>query len=151
MFIDLILAIAHHLLIFILAAALAAEFVLVRPGLSGRDIKLVGHIDQAYGGLAGAVIVVGVLRVIFGLKGWEFYVYNWVFWAKMAAFAATGIISLLPTARILGWKKAAAASPGIYVVPDTEIAAVRRYVRLGVAVFLLIPLFAAMMARGIGA
>jgi len=150
MFVDLILAIAHHLLIFALAAALAAEFVLVRPGLAGRDVKLVGHIDQAYGGLAGVVIVIGVLRVIFGLKGWEFYVYNWAFWAKMAAFAATGLISILPTARILSWRKAAEASPGIYVVPDNEIAAVRRYVRLGVATFLLIPVFAAMMARGVG-
>lgn len=150
MFVDLILAIAHHLLIFALAAALAAEFVLVRPGLAGRDVKLVSHIDQAYGGLAGAVIVVGVLRVIFGLKGWEFYVYNWAFWAKMIAFAATGLISLLPTMRILNWKKAAEASQGLYVVPDSEVAIVRRYVRWGLTVFLLIPVFAAMMARGVG-
>lgn len=149
MFVDLILAIAHHLLVFMLAAALAAEFVLVRPGLAGRDIRLVSRIDQAYGGLAGAVILIGVLRVFFGLKGWEFYVYNWAFWSKMIAFASTGLISILPTARILGWRKASEASPGIYVVPDREIAAVRRYLRLGLAVFLLIPVFAAIMARGV--
>jgi putative membrane protein len=150
LFVDLVLAIAHHLLIFILAATLAAEFVLVRPGLAGRELKLVAHIDQAYGGIAGAIIIVGVLRVIFGLKGWEFYVYNWAFWAKMAAFVATGLLSVPPTARILAWKKAAQSSTGLYAVPDNEIAAVRRYLRWGVAIFLLIPVFAAIMARGIG-
>ena len=150
MFVDLILAIAHHLLIFVLAAVLVAEFVLVRPGLAGRDLRLLAHIDQAYGGVAGVIIVIGVLRVIFGLKGWEFYVYNWAFWAKMTAFVATGLISIPPTMRILAWKKAAETATGLYVAPDNEIAVVRRYVRWGMAVFLLIPVFAAMMARGVG-
>ena len=83
---DLLLAIAHHLLFFALIAILAAETVLVRPGLAGDTLKRLGRLDAAYGGLAGLILIVGFCRVFFGLKGWEFYIYNWVFWAKIAAF-----------------------------------------------------------------
>lgn len=150
MIVDLLLAILHHVLVFTLAAALAAEFVLLRPGLAGRDLKLLGHIDGAYGGIALGVVVVGVLRIFFGLRGWEFYVYNTSFWAKMVAFAAVGILSIRPTLRILSWRRAAAHASGIYIVPDSEVRAVRRYIRMEAMVFVLIPIFAAMMARGVG-
>ncbi|MCR4267339.1 DUF2214 family protein [Nitratireductor sp. ZSWI3] len=146
---DLILAILHHLLVFLLAAVLAGEFVLLRPGISGRDLKLLAHIDRAYGGIALAVILVGIGRVLHGLKGWEFYVYNWAFWAKMAAFATVGLLSIAPTTRIRGWARTA-GKDAAYAVPDAEVSAARRYLRLEVLVFALIPVFAAMMARGVG-
>lgn len=149
LFVDLTLAIAHHLLIFILAAALAAEFVLVRPGLAGRDLKLVAHIDQAFGAAALAIILAGALRVFFGLKGWQFYAYNWAFWLKLAAFLAVGLLSIRPTLRILAWRRQAERATGLYVVPDNEIAAMRRLIRWEALVFLLIPAFAAAMARGV--
>ncbi|MFN4208917.1 MAG: DUF2214 family protein, partial [Devosia sp.] len=49
---DLILAIAHHLAVFALVAVYAAEFALLRPGVSGTQIRQLGRIDAAYGGLA---------------------------------------------------------------------------------------------------
>jgi putative membrane protein len=149
-FVDLLLAIVHHLLAFSLAGVLAAEFALVRPGLAGRELRLVAQIDQAFGALALAIVVIGVLRVFFGLKGWEYYVYNWAFWAKMAAFVAVGLLSIRPTVRIVAWRNAARHSTGLYVVPDAEIAGIRRLIRWEAGVFLLIPLFAAIMARGVG-
>jgi putative membrane protein len=149
MLLDLLLAILHHILTFALAAALAVEFALVRPGLAGRDLRVLAHVDQAYGGLAGAVVVVGILRVMYGLKGWEFYVYNTSFWAKMAAFAAVGLLSVVPTVRIAGWRRGMRAATGLYVPPDAEVAGVRRLIRWQLAIFLLIPVFAAMMARGV--
>ncbi len=149
MLVDVVLAVGHHLLVFALAGLLAAELILVRPGLAGRELKLLARIDQAYGGFAGAVIVVGILRVFFGLKGWEFYVYNVSFWAKMLAFAVVAVLTIAPTVRIVRWRRAAQNSVGIYVVPDTEIAATRRFIHWQALVFLLIPVFAAMMARGI--
>ena len=150
MAVDLILAILHHLLVFLLAAVIAAEFVLIRPGLSGRDLTRVGVMDGIFGGLAMAIVVVGVCRVIFGLKGWEFYVHNHSFWAKMIAFVLVGILSIKPTMAILRWRKAARAAPEAYVVPEGEIASVRKFVHAEAMVFLLIPVFAAMMARGVG-
>ena len=147
---DLLLAIAHHLLIFGLVAVLAAETVLVRPGLTGNALTRLGGIDRAY----GLVAVLQFARqapafVFFGLKGWEFYIYNWVFWAKIAAFATVGLLSIRPTISILEWSRKAKADAA-HVVPDSEIASVRTWLRAEGAVFVLIPIFAAAMARGIG-
>lgn len=146
---DLILAILHHLLIFLMAGMLTAEFALVRHGIGSEAVARLGRIDAAYGGLAGAIILIGIGRVIFGLKGWEYYVYYWAFWAKMAAFVAVGVLSTLPTGRIMKWRRAAAADARFAPAAE-EVDAVLSYLRAEAAVFALIPIFAAIMARGIG-
>jgi len=150
MLLDTILAILHHLAVFALLALLAMEFVLVRPGLSGDALKRVAGLDRFYGGLAGLVIVIGVLRVIYGIKGWEFYVYSWTFWGKMAAFAVVGLLSIRPTMSYLRWQRAAEAAGAGYAVPERELSMVRSDLHRQLAVFLLIPVMAALMARGIG-
>ena len=144
--IDLILASSHHLVVFLLVAIFAAEFALLRPGLAGNRIGQLARIDAAYGGVAMLVIVVGVLRVIFGASGWEYYVSNYAFWAKMAAFLVMGLLTVPPTLAIRRWLKAGQD----YVVPPKEISANRRFIYLQAGVLVLIPIFAAAMARGYG-
>jgi putative membrane protein len=146
---DLILAILHHFLVFALAAIIGAELVLVRPGLRPDTLALVGRIDGLYGLIAMLIILVGAGRVLFGLKGWEFYVAYWAFWAKMAAFAIVGMLSIQPTIRFIRWRKAAAGDPA-FAVSETDIRGVRFYLHAEAAVFVLIPALAAIMARGIG-
>jgi putative membrane protein len=143
---DLVLAVAHHLAVFTLVALFAAEFALLRPGLEGRRLAQLGAIDRAYGGMAGLVIVIGIIRVIFGSAGWEFYVGNWAFWLKMAAFVVVGVLSAKPTMDILRWRKAAAAAAG-YVPPEAEIQASRRFIHYQAAALLFIPTFAALIPR----
>lgn len=146
---DLALAIAHHILVFSLAAVLAAELAMVRTGLDARGLKRLGIIDAHYGAIAGLVIVVGICRVYFGAKGPDAYLPNPWFWAKMAAFLAVGLLSAPPTIRILAWRKAAKADPSFR--PDTAaVASVRKFLIAEAALFVLIPTFAAVMARGYG-
>ena len=144
--IDLILAIGHHLVVFLLVAIFAAEFALLRPGLAGARIGQLARIDAAYGGVATLVIVVGVLRVIFGASGWEYYVANYAFWAKMAAFLVMGLLTVPPTLAIRRWLKAGQD----HAVPAGEIASSRRFLYLQAGILVLIPSFAAAMARGYG-
>ena len=146
---DLVLAILHHLLVFSLAGVIAAEFVLIRNELSPATLARLARIDRHYGLIAALIVVVGASRVVWGLKGWEFYVYSWVFWAKMAAFVAVGLLSIVPTIRFIAWNRQAAADPA-WRVPEAEFASVKTYVRWEAIVFLLIPVFAAAMARGYG-
>ena len=144
--IDLILAIGHHLVVFLLVAIFAAEFALLRPGLAGARIGQLARIDAAYGGVATLVIVVGVLRVIVGASGWEYYVANYAFWAKMAAFLVMGLLTVPPTLAIRRWLKAGQD----HAVPADEIASSRRFLYLQAGILVLIPSFAAAMARGYG-
>jgi putative membrane protein len=99
--------------------------------------------------MALAILVVGFLRVQFGAKGADFYFHNPVFWAKIGAFAVVGLISIRPTLRILAWQKRAKADAA-FVPPLDEVGAVRRQMLLEIHVFALVPVFAAMMARGVG-
>ncbi|RWM76627.1 MAG: DUF2214 family protein [Mesorhizobium sp.] len=144
---DLLLAIFHHLLVFSLAGIIGAEFVLIRGDLPAATLRRLVGIDRHYGIIAMLIIVVGIGRVIYGLKGWEFYVYNWVFWAKMAAFVIVGLLSIIPTVRFVSWNRQASTSP-TFQVPAAQLASVRTYIRAEALVFLLIPVFAAAMARG---
>ena len=146
---DLLLAIAHHLLVFSLAAILAIELATVRPGLTGAGLRRLGIVDLHYGLIATLILVVGFARVYMGVKGPEAYLGNWTFWAKVGAFALVGLLSAPPTIRILQWRKRARAEPG-FALGAAEIKAVRPFLVAELAVFALIPIFAAMMARGYG-
>ena len=146
---DLVLAILHHLLIFSLAGLLAAELALVRPGVGGATLKTLGLIDAAYGATAGLILAVGFSRVFLGAKGPDFYLSNPVFWAKIAAFAVVGLLSILPTLAILRWRKADKAQAD-FTPPAAEVARARQALLVELAVFALIPVFAAAMARGYG-
>ncbi|PBB35566.1 MULTISPECIES: DUF2214 family protein [unclassified Mesorhizobium] len=146
---DLLLAIVHHLLVFSLAGIIGAEFVLVRGELGATTLKRLVGIDRHYGIIAALIVIVGICRVFFGLKGWEFYVFNWVFWAKMMAFIIVGLLSIIPTVRFISWSRKASGNPS-FSVPAAELASVKNYVRAEGFIFLLIPIFAAAMARGYG-
>ena len=147
--IDLILASAHHLAVFSMVGLFAAEFAMLRPGLAGPRIGQLARIDAAYGAVAGLVIVVGIVRVIFGAAGWQYYVSNQMFWAKMAAFLVMGLLTVPPTMAMRRWANAAKTDAG-YQPAASEISANRRYIHLQAVMLLLIPIFAAAMARGYG-
>lgn len=146
---DLVLASAHHLAVFTLVAIFAAEFALVRPGLAGARIGQVARLDAAYGAVAGLVIAVGVMRVFFGAVDPAYYLGNHAFWGKMAAFTIMGLLTIQPTLAIRRWDKAGRGSPD-YAPPKAEIATSRRFIHLQAGMLLLIPIFAAVMARGYG-
>lgn len=146
---DLLLAILHHLFVFALFAIFAVQMALVRPGLDASTVSRLARLDGAYGGLAMAIIVVGFARALFGLKGWDYYSTYWVFWVKVGAFLLVGALSVPPTLRFRRWLGAAKADSS-YAVPDAEVAAVREWLRREGLVLLLIPILAAMLARGVG-
>ena len=146
---DLILAIAHHLAVFTVAGLLFAEVVLLRPGIAPDRIRQLGMIDSFYGAASVLVIIAGVSRVIWGAAGWEYYVTNYMFWAKMAAFLLVGLLSIPPTLAVLGWRKQLAANPA-FSPDNAQVARLRRFFAGELVAFAFIPAFAAAMARGYG-
>jgi putative membrane protein len=141
---NLVLAIAHHLVVFTLVAIFAAEFALLRPGIEGKRLRQLGKIDAAYGAVAGLVVIIGITRVIFGGAGWEYYVGNWAFWAKLAAFLGVGLLSIPPTLALVRWRKAGAAPAA------ADVNTARRFLYAEAGLLVLVPVFAAVMARGYG-
>jgi putative membrane protein len=149
MFTDWILACLHHVAVFSLAAVIAAELALISVEISATSIRRLAAIDLWYGILAGAVIAFGIARLIWGAKGYEYYLANHIFWTKMALFLAVGLLSIAPTLRYLAWGRKLKAEPA-FVPEAAEVARVRTFVWLEAALFLCIPIAAAAMARGYG-
>ena len=146
---DAVLAWFHFLLAFVLVGALVAEAFILRLPVDGRVARLLARVDLFYRISAGLLIVAGVSRVVWGAKGWAYYQSQPFFWAKMAAFAIVGLISILPTMTFLRWSRAAKASPA-FAVGEAEVKRVRRLVVAETHVIAFLLLFAVLMARGIG-
>lgn len=150
MTLDAALAILHHLAAFALTALLVAELVLLRGRLDGDAIRRFGIIDAMYGASAGVVVVAGIARLLFGAVPVDFYLGNAFFWIKMVSLAAVAAISVLPTIHGIRWRRVLGTDPS-YIPPGSEIGRVRRALSVQLVVLPLIPISAALMARGIGA
>jgi len=146
---DLLLAIAHHVLIFALFGLLVTEMVTIRPTMGAAAVRYVAKLDIAFGVVAALVLIVGFCRVFFGIKGAGFYLPNPLFWAKIASFAAVGLLSIQPTLQILRWRRAAGDGDD-FRPAAAEVKTVRRFMHYEGLAFVAILVFAALMARGYG-
>jgi putative membrane protein len=149
MALDALLAALHHICVFGLFVILAAEMTLVHPGISAETVMRVVRIDGMYGLLAGLALVAGGLRVFYGAKGAEFYTHNPVFWIKLGLFLVIGLLSILPTLNYFRWRKA--LRENLNALPDAAaINTTRKIIHIQLALLFLLPILAALMARGIG-
>ena len=149
MILDAFLAVIHHLCVFGLFVILAAEMTLVRPGISAETVMRVVRIDGLYGILAGLTLVAGGLRVFYGAKGAAFYAHNPVFWIKLGLFLVIGLLSIPPTLNYIRWRKALRSN--LNALPDAAaMQTTRKLIHIEFGLLFLLPILAAMMARGIG-
>ena len=149
MTLDAVLAYLHYMAVFVLFAFLTAQALLLRRPLDADGVGVVGRADAWYGGAAVVALATGLARVWLGAKGADFYLAQWTFYAKIATFAAVGLISIRPTIVFARWRKALKADSA-WRVPAESQARMRRIVMIEVHLAALIPVFAVMMARGLG-
>jgi len=138
-------AFLHHLAAFTLVGALAAQMVLLKAEPGALAARRIAGIDALYGASAGVLLIVGLLRVFYFEKGGTYYFQSAPFIAKLALFIAVALVSIYPTVTFRRW----ARQPTL-TVTAASLRTVRRVVHLQLAGVVLILLFAAMMARGIG-
>lgn len=91
------------------------------------------------------VLIVGGLRVRYGSRA-RLLPARPRFWAKLGVFAAIGLVSLLPTLRLLGWRRQPRVQPG-FVPPPAQAATLYRFVSAELALLGLVLVPAVTMAR----
>lgn len=146
---DALLAYVHHLAAFALVAILFVEMALCKLGMSPAQVRTLTRYDGLYGAFAAVLLVVGTMRVFWGIKGAQFYAHNPAFHAKVGLFIIIGLLSVPPTLRYFRWRAALKADAHFAPGAD-EINAVRRFMHLQAGLIVLLPLLAALTARGIG-
>ncbi len=142
----MLLAAAHHLLFFGLISMLVTESVLLSRPIDAAALRRLGGVDRGYGIVALLLLIVGFSRVFHGIKGYDFYLHNPWFHAKVGAFLLAALLSIWPTIRFMRWRKALKADPG-FVPPTAEVAGLGRIVRFELILIAVIFVCAAAMAR----
>ncbi len=148
MVVDAALSFLHFTFAFILAGALSAEAFVLRLPVTGPVARLLLRIDLFYAISAAGIILAGVARVAWGVKGWDHFSEQPFFWAKMATFVLIGVLSIWPTLAYFSWTRSA-ASDAKFVAAEGDVKRVRRFVLFELHALALLILFAALMAGGI--
>jgi putative membrane protein len=128
-------------------AAIAIEFVLIRQQLTLASARRIQVADTVYGIAAGALLVIGGLRVFYFEKGSEYYFHSHAFMAKLSIFIAVGLLSIVPTIEFLSWRKSISAGE-VPVISAKKLRLVTSVIHGELFAIVLILLFAAIMARG---
>ncbi len=149
MWLDAVLAYLHYTAIFILFAFLTVEVTLLRNRPEAATIRLLGRVDLFYFGSAIVTFATGLLRLVWGAKGADFYLGSWPFYVKVALFVAVGLLSLAPTLAFVRWRRMLEHDPA-WQVPEGERAKMRRILMIEVHLAAMIPVFAVVMSRGLG-
>src|ERR1700688_5072204 len=102
-------AFLHHLCAFTLVSAVAIEFVLIRGELTLSSARRLQVTDLVLGVAAGALFIIGLLRVFFFEKGASYYFHSHAFLTKFSLFIVIGLLSVIPTMEFLSWRGALTA------------------------------------------
>jgi putative membrane protein len=140
-------AFLHHVAAFTLVSAIAVEFVLLRQELTLATARKLPAIDAVLGVSAGAIFVIGLLRVFYFEKGAAYYFSNHAFLGKFSVFIIVGLLSIVPTVEFLSWRKATGAGQ-VPVVSPKKMRLMRSILHAELAGVVVILLCAAIMARG---
>ncbi len=146
---DALLAYFHFSAIFLLFAFLTVEAMVLRNPLDAAAVRLIARVDMWYFAAAILAVASGVMRMFWGAKGIAFYTANPMFQIKAGLVIAIGILSFPPTMQFMRWSRKLLENPA-FLPQDVERLRVRRMVMIALHIAALLPLFAVLMARGIG-
>lgn len=146
---NVILPWIHYFAIITLSGAMFTKTYLLKLPASPAQIRALGRADILDGSSAVLVFATGVLRMYHGGKGADWYWHNGLMHGVIGAFVLAALISLVPTFRILKWKRALDASGAL---PDAEaLRKARIFLHPQMTLVVIIALLITMVAKGYGA
>jgi putative membrane protein len=140
-------AFLHHLCAFTLVSAVAIEFALIRGELTLSSARRLQVTDIVFGIAAGALLVIGLLRVFFFEKGATYYFHSHAFLTKLSVFVVIGLLSIVPTMEFLSWSGALKAGH-VPTIGARKLRLVTAIIHGELFAIVIILLCAAIMARG---
>ena len=142
-------AYVHYLSFMVCFGALVLERRLIKPNPDRKEATLMVITDVVYGLAALALLVSGILRVLYFGQGSSFYTENPLFWWKVGTYLAVGGLSLYPTITYILW--ALPLRKGELPKVSEQLANRLAWIlNIELVGFAAIPLLATLMARGVG-
>lgn len=149
MTLEALLAYAHILLILSLVVFSSSEAALCRAEwMNAKIVERLVTVDRIYGITAAGVLLTGIARTVWGVKGVSWYWTNNLLHLKVGLFIVVALMSIKPTLTFIRWRRQLRSDgrlPG-----EGEIRQARRWVMVQAHIIALIPLAAVFLARGYG-
>lgn len=150
-------AVVSALHVLTLAVGLGAVFMrglylraLRRTPEDGAALKGLFAADTLWGVAAASWIVTGLVRAFAGIeKASTFYTHNGFFLVKMGLFLGVFLLELRPMMTFIGWRRARTSGRTPWTLPEAPLGALIRVNDAEVALTVIIPFAAALMARGV--
>ena len=142
-------AYVHYLSFMLCFGALVLERRLIKANPSKADATLMVITDVVYGLAALALLVSGILRVLYFGQGSDFYTENPLFWWKVGIYLGVGALSLYPTVTYILWA-IPLRNGELPQVSEALAGRLAWILNIELVGFALVPLLATLMARGVG-
>ncbi|MBI2734467.1 MAG: DUF2214 family protein [Aquabacterium sp.] len=148
MLLESLLAYAHIVAILGVVVFLTSEAALCRAEwLNAAVVRRLARVDVIYLAAAIVVLLTGLARTWWGMKGAGWYWHQPLLHLKLTLFVVISLISIKPTMSFLRWRRQLDATGAL---PDeAEVRSVRKLIMLEAHLMVLIPLAATLLARGV--
>ena len=145
MTLEIFLRYVHFICIFAIVGSLSSEHLLLKKSMTRREIGRLASVDAVYG-IAALILVAAGLTLWLGSIGKPavFYTKNWIFHTKLTVFILIGLSSIIPT--VFFTKNRKGNPDEVVEVPSRVV----MMVRIELALLVIMPLLAGLMAHGVG-
>tara|TARA_B100000212_G_C27178748_1_gene449352 strand:+ start:143 stop:628 length:486 start_codon:yes stop_codon:yes gene_type:complete len=144
-----LVAYVHYLGIILCFGSLLFERICLKTNLNKKEAISMIIADVIYGIAGLAILVTGILRVKYFGQGAEFYTSNPVFWIKVILYIIVGLLSLYPTTTYILWAIPLSKNK-LPIISKNLVSRFKLIITTELVGFAIIPLFATLMARGVG-
>jgi len=145
MTLEIFLRYIHFVCIFAIVGSLTSEHLLLKKSMTRREISRLAAIDAVYGIAALTLVAAGLTLWLASVgKPAVFYSKNWIFHTKLTVFILIGLSSIIPT--VFFTKNRKGNPDEVVEIPGRVV----MMVRLELALLVIMPLLAGLMARGVG-
>jgi putative membrane protein len=148
MLLEALLEYFHIAAILALTVFLASEAALCRTEwMNATVVRRLGRVDMLYAISAVALLLSGLARTWWGVKGTAWYWHQPLLHLKLALFVAIGLMSIKPTILFARWRKQLDANGSLPL--EAEVRSARRWVMIEAHVLALVPLAGTLLAKGV--
>ena len=148
MTLEALLAYGHIVSLLMAATFLASQTALCRSEwLNAAAVERLVRLDQLWWLSALAVLLTGLARSYWGMKGAPWYWGQPLLHAKLTLFALVLLLAVAPTRRFARWQATLRSGGSLPSAPDVQ--ATRRLVMIEAHALVVLPLLGVWLARGI--
>lgn len=147
MTIEAVLASVHLLAILTLVVFLSSQAALCRmEWMNAAVVQRLARLDMIYGIAAVILLLTGIARLVWGVKGIGGYIGSPLFHLKMTLFVVVVLLSIKPTLTFRRWKKTLDATGQLPAAE--EVAKTRQWIMRQAHLVPIIAVVAVFWARG---